>query len=189
MAKAYRPIAIPAGVELKAQPGQAIVKGKLGTLNVALFTGVSVKVESGRFTVEAGAEVDRAHVGTARAHIVNAFTGVTQGFVKVLEVRGMGYRVQKTKDGVQILCGFSHPLDIVAPAGVTFDVNQAPDPEDQKIQMSEITIKGSNRQAVGEIAAEIRAWKPPDNYLGKGIRYRGERVVKKQGKRAAGTQA
>lgn len=189
MAKAYRPILIPSGVDVKAEADKVSVKGKLGALVIPLRTGIVVKIDSGAFTVEAGAEVERAHVGTARAHIANAITGVTAGYVKVLEVRGMGYRVQKTKDGLQIECGFSHPVIVPAPAGVTFDVAQAPDPDDVKIQMSVITASGINRQVVGEIAAEIRAIKPPDNYLGKGIRYRGERVVKKAGKRAAGTQA
>jgi large subunit ribosomal protein L6 len=101
----------------------------------------------------------------------------------------MGYRVQKTKDGIQVTCGYSHPVDIAPPAGITFDVNQVPNPEDTKEQMFEISIKGIDRQAVGEIAAEIRRIKPPDCYRGKGVRYRGEYVRKKAGKRAAGTQA
>jgi large subunit ribosomal protein L6 len=189
MAKAYRPVPIPAGVEVKILPDKVSVKGKLGTLSVALPAGVNIKTAAGSFSAEADPGIARAFVGTTRAHVVNAFTGVSQGFVKQLEVRGMGYRVQKTKEGIQILCGLSHPVDIAAPAGITFDVGQAPDPDDAKIQMSEITVRGMDRRLVGEIAAEIRAIKPPDNYLGKGIRYRAERVVKKQGKRAAGTQA
>jgi|WetSurMetagenome_2_1015567.scaffolds.fasta_scaffold275018_2 large subunit ribosomal protein L6 len=189
MAKAYRPILIPSGVDVKAQGDKVSVKGKLGALLIPVHAGVAVKIEAGAFRVEGDGEVERAHVGTVRAHIANAITGVTAGYVKTLEVRGMGYRVQKTKDGVQIECGYSHPVLMTAPAGVTFEVSQAPDPDDSKIQMSVITASGIDRQVVGEIAAEIRAIKPPDNYLGKGIRYRGERVVKKAGKRAAGTQA
>ena len=187
MAKAYRPIPIPAGVEVKAQPGVVSVKGKLGSLSIPVRPGILVKVGNQQIAVEGGAEVARAHVGTTRAHIGNAIVGVTQGYLKILEVRGMGYRVQKTKDGVQISCGYSHAVDIVAPAGVGFEVTQAPNPDDTKSQMFEIAVRGSDRQTVGEIAAEIRAIKPPDNYQGKGIRYRAERVVKKAGKRAAGT--
>lgn len=189
MAKAYRPITVPPGVEVKTAGDKVTVKGKLGTLDIRLHPGVQVKIEQGALVVSAAPDVERAHIGTIRALIANAFTGVTTGFSKVLEVRGMGYRAQKTKDGVQILCGYSHPVDIVAPSGVTFEVSQVPDPDDPKIQMHEITVKGVDRQVVGEIAAEIRAWKPPDNYLGKGIRYKHERVMKKQGKRAAGAQA
>ena len=124
MAKAYRPIQIPSGVDVKAQADTVSVKGKLGVLVMPVRTGITVKIASGAFTVEAGADVERAHVGTLRAHIANAITGVTTGYVKVLEVRGMGYRVQKTKDGVQIECGYSHPVIVAAPAGVAFEVAQ-----------------------------------------------------------------
>jgi large subunit ribosomal protein L6 len=189
MAKAYRPLAVPKGIEFKVQTDQVTVKGKLGTLTIPVRTGLTVKVEPAGVSIDAAAGVERAHTGTLRAHIRNAVTGVADGYTKALEVRGMGYRVQKTKDGVQISCGYSHPVDVPAPAGVTFDVGQAPDPDDAKIQMSIITVKGIDRHAVGKVAAEIRAIKPPDCYQGKGIRYQGERVVKKAGKRAAGTQA
>jgi len=180
---------VPAGVEVKPEPGRVNVKGKLGTVSLALSGSTKVKVEKGSVTVDVGAGGDRAFVGTARAHIGNAINGVTSGYVKVVEVRGMGYRAQKTKEGVQIACGYSHPVDVIAPKGITFEVNQVPNPDDTKEQMFQITVKGIDRQAVGEIAAEMRAIKPPDTYRGKGVRYQGERVRKKAGKRAAGTQA
>ena len=189
MAKVYRPVAIPAGVDVRVQPDSIAVKGKLGTISIPLRPEVLVKTEAGKVTVQGRDAQTQPHVGSARAHLLNAFTGVTQGYTKVVEVRGMGYRVQKTKDGIQIACGYSHPVDFAAPAGITFDVNQVPNPDDTKEQMFEITVKGIDRQAVGEITAEIRATKPPDVYRGKGVRYRGERVRKKAGKRAAGTQA
>jgi large subunit ribosomal protein L6 len=189
MAKIYRPIPIPAGVELKSAAGKITVKGKLGTLTLALPHGVAAAVEgkSASFTAEPG--VERAILGTARAHVQNMIRGVAEGYEAVLEVRGMGYRVQKTKDGIQLNCGFSHVVDFTSPTGVTLDVVQAPNPDDVKVQMFVITIKGSDRQVVGEFAAKIRAIRPPDNYQGKGVRYRGERVRKKAGKRAAGAQA
>ena len=118
----------------------------------------------------------------------NAFVGVTEGYQRVLELRGMGYKAQKTKEGVQVTCGFSHPVDFRAPAGVTMDVSQVPDPDDTKLQMFEILVRGFDRHAVGQLAAVIHGAKPPDVYRGKGIRYKGEHVRKKQGKRAAGTQ-
>jgi large subunit ribosomal protein L6 len=189
MAKNYRPLVIPAGADVVCQPGQVVVKGKLGMLTIAVPPGVEVKIEGKNLIATAGPGVERVTVGTTRAHILNAFTGVLEGYLKVLEVRGMGYRVQKTKDGIQILCGYSHPVDVAAPAGVKFEVGQAPDPSDTKLQMFEISVSGIDKQMVGEMAAEIRANKPPDNYQGKGIRYRGEHVRKKAGKRAAGTQA
>jgi len=188
MAKSYRPMVVPAGVEINVEPGQVTVKGKLGTLSVSVMAGLTVKVADGRVAVDSGPGVSRAHVGSLRAHIGSAFVGVTQGYQKVLELRGMGYKAQKTREGVQVTCGFSHPVDFRAPAGVTMDVSQVPDPDDTKLQMFEILVRGSDRHAVGQLAAVIHGTKPPDVYRGKGLRYKGQHVRKKQGKRAAGTQ-
>lgn len=189
MAKAYRPLVVPKGIDLKVQPDRVMVKGKLGQLSIPVLAGLTVRADAAGVAVDAAEGIARAHVGTLRAHLRNAFTGVTDGYMRVLEVRGMGYRVQKTNDGIQINCGFSHLVNVPSPAGVTFEVAQAPDPDDAKIQMAVITVRGIDRQAVGKVTSEIRAIKPPDCYQGKGIRYQGERVVKKAGKRAAGTQA
>ena len=188
MAKTYRALAVPAGVDVKVQPGQVTVKGKLGTLVVPVLPGLMVKVADGQLAVDSESAVPRVHVGSLRAHLGNAIAGVTQGYQKVLELRGMGYKAQKTKEGMQVSCGFSHPVDFAAPAGVTLDVNQVPDPDDTKLQMFEIVVRGSDRHAVGQLAAVIHGTKPPDVYRGKGIRYKGQHVRKKQGKRAAGTQ-
>lgn len=188
MAKTYRPLALPAGVDIKVQPDSVVVKGKLGTLSVAVPAGLTVKMNGGQLTVDSDPGIARAHVGSLRAHLGNAFVGVTQGYQKVLELRGMGYKAQKTKEGVQISCGFSHPVDFTAPGGVSMDVTQVPDPDDTKLQMFEILVRGSDRHAVGQLAAVVHGTKPPDVYRGKGIRYKGEHVRKKQGKRAAGTQ-
>ncbi len=188
MAKSYRPLAVPAGVDVKVQPGQVIVKGKLGTLAIPVLPGLTVKVTDGQVAVDSESVAPRVHVGSLRAHLGNAFAGVTQGYEKVLELRGMGYKAQKTKEGVQVTCGFSHPVDFRAPTGVTMDVNQVPDPDDTKLQMFEIVVRGADRHAVGQLAAVIQGTRPPDVYRGKGIRYKGQYVRKKQGKRAAGTQ-
>jgi large subunit ribosomal protein L6 len=188
MAKAYRPMPVPAGVDIKVQPDHVAVKGKLGAISIPVREGLSVKVTDGQLTVDAAGGTSREHVGSLRAHIGNAFRGVTQGYEKTLELRGMGYKAQKTKEGIQVTCGFSHPVSFVAPAGVTIDVNQVPDPDDPKLQMFEMTIRGFDRHAVGQLAANITGTKPPDVYRGKGIRYKGQHVRKKQGKRAAGTQ-
>jgi large subunit ribosomal protein L6 len=188
MAKSYRPLAVPAGVDVRVQPGQVVVKGKLGTLAVPLPTGVGVKVANGQVAVEAEPGIPRVQIGSLRAHVGNALVGVTEGYQKVLELRGMGYKAQKTKEGIQISCGFSHVVDFATSAGVTLDVSQVPDPEDPKLQMFEIVVRGSDRHAVGQLAAIIQGTKPPDVYRGKGIRYKGQYVRKKQGKRAAGTQ-
>lgn len=189
MAKAYRPIEIVPGVQVTIAEGSVVVKGKLGSLSVPIPSGLKVSTDGKYVTVEPGPGVGRVLVGTMRSHLRNAMTGVTNGFEKVLQVRGMGYRVQKTKEGVQILCGFSHPVDVAAPDGITFEVTQSPNPDDVKEQMFEIAVRGLDKQRVGEVAARIRAIKPPDPYRGKGIRYRGEYVRKKAGKRAVAAQA
>lgn len=188
MAKSYRPIAVPAGVDIKVQADQVTVKGKLGTMSVPVLAGLTVKTEGGQVTVDAEPGIQRMHVGSLRAHLGNAFVGVTQGYQRILELRGMGYKAQKTKEGIQVTCGFSHPVTFPAPIGVTMDVTQVPDPDDTKLQMFEILVRGFDRHAVGQLAAVIHGTKPPDVYRGKGIRYKGEYVRKKQGKRAAGTQ-
>jgi large subunit ribosomal protein L6 len=187
MAKSYRPIAVPAGVDINVEPGQVAVKGKLGTLSVSVMAGLTVKVADGQVVVDSEAGIPRAHIGSLRAHLGNSFVGVTQGYQRILELRGMGYKAQKTKEGVQVTCGFSHPVDFRAPAGVTMDVSQVPDPDDTKLQMFEILVRGFDRHAVGQLAAVIQGTKPPDVYRGKGLRYKGQHVRKKQGKRAAGT--
>ncbi|MEO0079845.1 MAG: 50S ribosomal protein L6 [candidate division WOR-3 bacterium] len=188
MAKTYRPVPIPAGVELRVESDTVTAKGRLGILSIPKPDGVLVKTEDNKLVVEGDANTSRRVVGTTRALIINMLVGVTQGYERVVELRGMGYRIQKTKEGLQATCGFSHPVDIVAPPGITLDVNQVPNPEDTKEQMFEIIIKGIDKHAVGAMAARIRAIKPPDSYHGKGFRYRGERVRKKAGKRAVGAQ-
>lgn len=188
MAKSYRPLTLPAGVDVKIQPGQVVVKGKLGTIAIPVVAGVVAKVADGQVVVDAEPGTPRVNVGSLRAHIGNALVGVTDGYQKVLELRGMGYKAQKTKEGIQISCGFSHVVDFAASAAVALDVNQVPDPDDPKLQMFEIMVRGCDRHAVGQLAAVIQSTKPPDVYRGKGIRYKGQHVRKKQGKRAAGTQ-
>ena len=189
MAKNYRPIPIPDGVQLTVKPGQLDVKGKLGALSVSVIPRLEVKSDNKEVSVVAGAGVPRAQVGTLRALLRNAFVGVSRGFEKAVQVRGMGYRVQETNAGVQIQCGYSHTVDLAIPKGLTCEIKQLPNPDDTKQQMFEIVLRGIDRQLVGQVAAEIRAIKPPDPYKGKGIRYRGEMVRRKAGKRAVGTQA
>lgn len=189
MAKVYRPFPIPDGVQVNIEGDKVIVTGKLGTLTLSLPKGVVVKLADRKITVEGEEAVQRKYIGTTCAHLQNMFVGVTNGYQKVVELRGMGYRAQKTKSGIQFECGFSHPVEIPAPPGISFGINQVPNPEDTKEQMFEITISGADKQIVGNIAAKIRALKPADPYHGKGFRYKGERVRKKAGKRAVATQA
>lgn len=184
----YRPITIPAGAEVAVEGNRLVVKGKLGVLQSIIPSGVNVSVEGQTVDVTAPAESDRAKVGTVRAYLRNMLHGVLVGYQKVLELRGMGYRVQKTKEGLQVTCGFSHPVVIPVPEGIVFDVVQVPNPDDTKEQMWELVVKGFDKQLVGSTAAAIRRIKPPDVYHGKGFRYRGERVRKKAGKRAVAAQ-
>ncbi len=149
-------------MDVKVKPGEVVVKGKLGTLVVPVVAGLIAKVTDGQVVVDAEPGTPRAHIGSLRAHIGNALVGVTEGYQKVLELRGMGYKAQKTKEGIQISCGFSHVLDFAASAGVALDVNQVPDPDDPKLQMFEIVVRGPDRHAVGQLAAVIQGTKPPD---------------------------
>ncbi|MGQ9707802.1 MAG: 50S ribosomal protein L6 [bacterium] len=189
MAKSYRPFQLPNGVELKIEAGQISVKGKLGSLTLPVPHDVDVRLSGQQIQVEGKPGADRSIVGTIRVLLKNMFIGVTSGYQKVVELRGMGYRVQKTKAGIQINCGFSHPVDVVAPPGINLDINQVPNPEDTKEQMFEIIVSGTDKQMVGDVAARIRGIKPADPYHGKGFRYRGERLRKKAGKRAVAAQA
>mgnify|MGYP000486497148 CR=1 FL=1 len=189
MAKNYRPITLPDGVQMQVDQEKVTLKGKLGSGTVAIPAGLSVVVEKGGVSVTAQSGSPRAMVGTLRAHIISTAKGVSSGYTKIVELRGMGYRAQKTKDGVKLACGYSHEVEMTAPAGVDVDVKQVPNPDDPKEQMFEITVSGTDKHAVGDVAAKIRRIRRPDPYHGKGFRYRGERVRKKAGKRAVGTQA
>lgn len=189
MAKRNKPIPIPSGVTIQQADDKITVKGPLGELQLKIHPAVQVKIENNIITVTEKQPNSSMYVGTIQAHLKNMLKGVTVGFEKILEVRGMGYRAQKTKEGLQVHVGFIHPVDFVIPKEISVDIKQVPNPEDTKEQMFEITLKGADKQLVGEIAAEIRATKPPDVYHGKGIRYKGEYVRKKAGKRAVATQA
>jgi large subunit ribosomal protein L6 len=189
MAKRYRPIQIPEGVNVTIDKDLVTVKGKLGELRLTLHPRIFAVIENNQIVLNEKQPNSRMFLGTMQALIKNMIIGVTEGFTKVLEVRGMGYRAQKTKEGIQLHVGFIHPVDVPIPPGITAEVNQVPNPDEPKEQMFQIIIKGIDKQLVGQVAAEIRAVKPPDVYHGKGIRYQGEYVRKKAGKRAIAAQA
>lgn len=152
------------------------VKGPKATLTRDLHPDMIVKVEDGALTVERPSE-ERAHRslhGLTRALISNMVVGVTEGFTKNLEIQGVGYRCAAKGKDLEFALGFSHPVVIKAPEGITFEVPQP----------TRINISGADKQAVGQIAANIRRLRPPDAYKGKGIRYAGEVVRKKAGKAA-----
>ena len=188
MARTLKPIPIPAGVNAESKDSKFMVKGPLGSLELPIHPTLKVMLKDNKISIEKVGTVPPAILGTTRALVLTMLQGVTKGYEKILEVRGVGYKAVKTKDGVQLTLGFSHPVDLTPPKGLTFDVKNVPNPEDPKTIITEVIIKGIDKQLVGATAAQIRRISPPDVYHGKGIRYSGEYVRKKAGKRAVVAQ-
>ncbi len=177
------PIPIPSGVEVGVSDGTVSVKGPRGALERTVHPDVRVAVDGARVIVtrQSDGRFQRALHGLTRALIANMVEGVTKGFQIELEIQGVGYRAQKQGPRLTLQVGFSHPVEITPPAGVTLD---APAP-------NRIVVSGADKELVGQMAARIRATREPDPYKGKGIRYLGERVRRKPGKagKAAATGA
>ncbi len=172
------PIRLPKGVDLKTvKPGVVEVKGPKGTLTVNVHPELGLEIEDGVLTVtrKSDAREERAQHGLARALIQNAVVGVSEGYTRDLEIHGVGFRCQMKGKNLELSLGFSHPVVVEPLEGVTLAA-----PEPTKIQVS-----GIDKQAVGQMAANIRALRPPDAYHGKGVRYAGEQVRLKPGKAAA----
>jgi large subunit ribosomal protein L6 len=171
-----RPIEIPSTVAVAITAGRVQVNGPLGELSQQVPTRMQIEQREGEIVVTRPTDrgEDRALHGLTRALIANMVEGVTKGFEKRLEIQGVGYRATLKGTTLELAVGFSHAVSIEPPAGITFEV---PVP-------TQVTVKGSDKQAVGEIAAKIRKVRPPEPYKGKGIRYEGERVRRKVGKRA-----
>lgn len=170
------PIPLPKGVNVQVDGNHVTVSGPKGSLSLAVHPDIQVTVEENRLRVSRATDQPqhRALHGLTRALLNNMVVGVTQGFEKKLEVQGVGYRVELQRDGSLLLnLGFSHPVVVRPPEGIEFDV-------DQRTRV--ITVRGIDKELVGRVSAEIRAWRPPDPYLGKGIRYLGENVRRKAGK-------
>jgi len=171
-----QPIELPAGVNVAISPGRVQVNGPLGELSQQVPARMQVEQRDGEIVVTRPTErgEDRALHGLTRTLIANMVEGVTKGFEKHLEIQGVGYRAALRGTDLELNVGYSHPVVKKAPAGITFDV---PVP-------TQIVVKGTDKQAVGQIAADIRKVRPPEPYKGKGIRYRDEYVRRKVGKRA-----
>jgi large subunit ribosomal protein L6 len=171
-----QPIPIPETVSVAISPGRVQVNGPLGELDSQVPARMKVEQRDGEIVVERPTErgEDRALHGLTRTLIANMVEGVTKGFEKRLEIQGVGYRASLRGNTLEILVGFSHPVVKDPPAGITFEV---PVP-------TQIVVKGTDKQQVGQVAAEIRKIRPPEPYKGKGIRYEGEYVRRKVGKRA-----
>ncbi len=171
-----QPIEIPPGVNVSLLPGRVMVNGPLGELTQQVPARMKVEQSNGTITVARPTERgdDRALHGLTRTLIANMVEGVTKGFEKRLELQGVGYRAALQGTDLRLDVGYSHPVVMKAPQGITFEV---PVP-------TEILVKGVDKQQVGQTAAEVRKVRPPEPYKGKGIRYQGEYVRRKVGKRA-----
>jgi large subunit ribosomal protein L6 len=170
------PITIPAGVEVTISGNTVAVKGPKGTLAMEVHPNMRVQVEGGVMTVTRpdDSNQNRSLHGLTRTLLSNMVTGVTSGFEKKLEIQGVGYRASKKGADLEILVGYSHPVVVSPPENIEFEV---PAP-------TQIVVKGIDKQRVGQVAADIRAIRGPEPYKGKGIRYEGEVVRRKVGKRA-----
>jgi large subunit ribosomal protein L6 len=168
------PVTVPSGVDVKVDGTQVTVKGSKGELSREFTDRVSFSMDDGVITVarEDDTRESRALHGLSRALLSNMVVGVSEGFSKVLEIQGVGYRASLKGSDIELLVGFSHPVNVKAPKGITFDV---PEP-------TRIIVTGIDKEQVGQVAADIRKVRPPEPYKGKGIRYAGEYVRRKAGK-------
>ena len=171
-----KPISVPESVTVDVAPGRVAIKGPKGELSQALSVDMKVEQSDGVLTVARPTDrgEHRALHGLTRSLIANMVEGVTDGFEKRLEIQGVGYRAQLKGKNLELALGYSHPVAVEAPEGIEFEVPQP----------TEIVVRGIDKQLVGQVAADIRKRRPPEPYKGKGIRYRGEHVMRKVGKRA-----
>ena len=170
------PIEIPDGVDVALEAGQVRVKGPLGELEQSMPDRIAIERDEATLVFKRPTErgTDRALHGLTRTLVANMVEGVTKGYEKTLEIHGVGYRASLSGSSIELALGFSHSVKVDPPDGVSFEV-----PE-----QTVVIIKGIDKQKVGQVASDIRAIRPPEPYKGKGIRYRGEHVRRKVGKRA-----
>ena len=170
-----KPVAIPGGVTAEINNGTLSVKGPKGTLTLGLSDLVTYKLEDGSISVQPAndSKAARSHWGMQRTLVSNLVEGVTQGFTKVLDITGVGYRANAQGKTIKLQLGFSHDVDLPVPEGLEV---KTPD-------QTTIEISGIDKQKVGQFAAEIREWRKPEPYKGKGVRYRGEFIFRKEGKK------
>ncbi len=171
-----KPIPVPDGVEVKIEPELVSVKGPKGELSERIPRDITVAREGAELIVTRPTDrgEHRSLHGLTRSLVANMVEGVTEGYQKTLEIQGVGYRAALSGSKLTLALGYSHPVEINAPEGISFDVPQP----------TTVIVKGISKQVVGETAARIRKSRPPEPYKGKGIRYQGEHVIRKVGKRA-----
>lgn len=170
-----RPVALPDGVTAEIQGSELSVKGPKGVLTMSLIDDISYKIGDGEIVVKPANDTKRARAywGMQRTFVANLVDGVSEGYTKVLEITGVGYRAQIQGKMLKLQLGFSHDVDYAVPEGIDI---KTPD-------QTTVEISGIDKQKVGQVAAEIRKWRKPEPYKGKGIKYRGEYVFRKEGKK------
>jgi large subunit ribosomal protein L6 len=171
---AKQPIALAKGVEMNIQAENVSVKGPKGTLSIAKPAGVEVKIEDGNALLSVNDPALLPMAGTLRAILANMVQGVSQGFERKLELVGVGYRAAMQGKDLNLSLGFSHPVLFKAPEGITIATPT----------QTEIVVSGADKQRVGEVAAKIRGFRPPEPYKGKGVKYAGENIIRKEAKKA-----
>ena len=170
---ANSPVALPSGVEVKLSGNDLTVKGSKGALEISLVEGIAVSQDDNVLTISYESEKSKAIAGTTRALLNNMVKGVSEGWEKKLVLNGVGYRAKASGKTVNLTVGLSHPVDYALPEGVSAETPS----------QTEVVIKGIDKQAVGQAAAEIRSYRPPEPYKGKGIRYEDEYVRRKEAKK------
>ena len=172
---AKKPVPLPQGVTATVAAGSVTMKGAKGSLTLALAAGVTVAQDKQALTVQAGEAVEGvwALAGSTRAHLANMVVGVTKGYERKLELVGVGYRAAVQGKALNLTLGFSHPVAYAVPDGITIETPS----------QTEIVVKGMDRQKVGQVAADIRGFRPPEPYKGKGVRYAGEKIELKEAKK------
>jgi large subunit ribosomal protein L6 len=171
---AKKPVAIAKGVEVTVLADSVSVKGPKGTLSIAKPEGVDVVVENGQAQMSTSDASLVPMAGTLRAILANMVQGVSEGFQRKLELVGVGYRASMAGSDLNLALGFSHPVLFKAPAGITITTPT----------QTEILVSGADKQRVGEVAAKIRGFRPPEPYKGKGVKYAGENIIRKEAKKA-----
>ncbi len=170
---AKNPVQLPGGVEVKVNGSDVTVKGSKGTLELSVVEGIQVSQDDNVLTFTYQSDKSKAMAGTTRALINNMVKGVSEGWEKKLVLNGVGYRAKASGKSVNLTLGLSHPVDYQLPEGVTAETPS----------QTEIVVKGIDKQAVGQAAAEIRSFRPPEPYKGKGVRYADEHVRRKEAKK------
>ena len=172
---ANQPVVLPKGVEIKQAAGEIVVKGPEGELSMPVNSDIAINIEEGQltFAAKSGSRFAHAMSGTTRSLVNNMVTGVSDGFERKLELVGVGYRAKAQGKKLNLTLGFSHPVDHDVPEGITIETPS----------QTEILIKGIDKQKVGQVAADIRSYRPPEPYKGKGVRYSDEHVVRKEAKK------